>query len=164
MSNFKAARALGWTSIAVGTTELLATRRLQYQMGISRHDALIRAFGLREIASGTSILSQIGIKQGLASALWSRVLGDLMDIVALGAAAPFTRRPKGLAAVAGIVIAVTGLDILVASRVQEDVRRASRVSRAAKNRVQATAAVPNGAAAVEPQVQGTLPVSRSERL
>ena len=150
MSNIKAARNLGWASIATGATELVAARWLQRQIGVRGHNTLVRAFGVREIAVGTAILSHVGVSQSLSAALWSRVLGDVVDITTLAATALYTRRPSGLSAITALVLAVTGLDFVIGARVQQEVAEAKRASENARKRVQPTKAMPLGAVAVEP--------------
>ena len=142
-SNIKAARFLGWTSIAVGVVEIAATRWLEEEMGIDDHEPLIRAFGAREIAAGMTILAQPGLNRALAGGLWSRVAGDTVDLAALGNAARSTRNPSGLSTITSLVLAITGIDILVALRVQFDLHRAAKVSRSARRRVQPTNAIPD---------------------
>src|SRR6476661_8425444 len=90
------ARGLGWFSIGLGLTELLAPR----------------LDGLREIASGLMIFSQ-GKKP--ATGVWSRVAGDVMDLATLGAAAvsPSTNKAGVLFGIAN-VLGVTALDVLCA--------------------------------------------------
>ncbi len=142
MSNIQAARALGWTSLAVGATEIIATRWLEDQMGVGNNHTLIRAFGVREIAAGVTILQQPGVNKTLAAGLWARVAGDALDLALLGLAGLVTRNPKGLGVIVGIVLAVTGLDVVVAARVQAELAHAAAVSTAARQRVTPTAAVP----------------------
>ena len=149
MSNIQMARVLGWTSLAVGALEITATRKLEDEMGIDDHHTLIRAFGIREIAAGVMILSQPGITDALANSLWARVAGDAADVAMLGIAASTTRRPTGLMAIIAIVLAITGLDIFVASRIQTDLNDAKVVSADARNRVTPMAARPAKATTVE---------------
>ncbi len=144
MRNIQLAKSLGWTSLAVGAIELAATRWLEDEMGVGNHHTLIRSFGLREIAAGVTILSQPGLNATLASGLWGRVAGDAVDLAMLGVAASNTNRPRGLAVVIGIVLAVTGLDILVASLIQADLQHATTVATAARNRVRPSSAIPAG--------------------
>jgi hypothetical protein len=71
-------RFLGWFSIGVGLIELLAPRRVTRTLGMEGNEALVRAYGGREIASGILSLSvekQVG--------LWSRVAGDGLDLATL---------------------------------------------------------------------------------
>jgi hypothetical protein len=77
------ALALGWFSIALGATELLAPGQLARLIGIPAHDRntkLLRAFGAREVASGIGILTQ----REKSKWLWSRVGGDAIDLARRG--------------------------------------------------------------------------------
>jgi hypothetical protein len=159
MSNLQAARALGWASIAIGATEIAATEWLEEQMGVDHHHVLIRAFGVREIAAGVTLLSQPGLNKTLVGGLWGRVAGDAMDIATLALAAPSTRNPGGLRAVMGLVLAVTGVDIIVAAGAQRNLLRAAAVSEAARRRVQPTSALPKGAPQIESRALGTAAAS-----
>jgi hypothetical protein len=141
-SNIKAARLLGWTSIAVGVTELVATKWLEEEIGVDKHEALIRGFGVREIAAGVMILNQPGLNKSLAAGLWSRVVGDALDIFTLAEASYSTRNSTGLANILAIVLAVTGMDIFVASKVQADLTKAKAVATRARHRVKQTSALP----------------------
>jgi uncharacterized membrane protein len=102
------ANALGWFSIGLGLAELIAPRALGRAIGVGDQPVLLRALGLREIASGLGLLSQ------RASRAWalSRVSGDAMDLALLGAAA---RRadsdPQRIAMAASAVVAVAALDV-----------------------------------------------------
>jgi uncharacterized membrane protein len=107
------ARGLGWFSIGLGLTELLAPRLVAKLCGgEGKHTGLIRLYGLREIASGLMIISQ-GKKP--ATGVWSRVAGDVMDLATLGAAAvsPSTNKAGVLFGTAN-VLGVTALDVLCA--------------------------------------------------
>ena len=103
------AKALGWFSIGLGLAQLIAPRDVSRAIGVRESPKLMRSLGAREIASGVGILSQ----RRPANWLWSRVAGDAMDLVLLGAAA---RAPGSLrnrlgwatAAVAGVAV----LDLL----------------------------------------------------
>ena len=156
MSNVQAAKLLGWTSLAVGATEIVATRQLEEVMGVGEHRTLIRAFGVREIAAGVSILSQPGPNKSLAFALWARVAGDAADLALLSIATKTTDNPRGLGAIMAIVLAVTGLDVAVASRIQGQLAHVKKVSEAARRRVTPTSATPNGATRVEPQMRAAI--------
>ena len=72
------ARALGWFSIALGLTELLAARRMASALGMEGKETLVRAYGAREMAAGVMSLS-MSPRPGVAS----RVLGDLLDVATL---------------------------------------------------------------------------------
>lgn len=76
-------RGLGWFSIGLGLTELLAPRKLSQAIGVSEnHDTLIRCLGAREISSGFGLLA----RPKPTTWMWSRVAGDIMDLSLLGAA------------------------------------------------------------------------------
>ena len=87
------AKGLGWFSIGLGLTELLAPRAIASISGVSnRRTGLIRLYGLREIAAGVAIFSQKKPTEGV----WSRVAGDALDLASLGVAAtsPDAKRGK----------------------------------------------------------------------
>lgn len=108
------ARGLGWFSIGLGLTELLAPRAIAKISGVSnRRTGLIRLYGLRELASGIAIFSQ----KKPAEAMWSRVAGDVLDLASLGMActAPDANRGRITFATAN-VLAVTALDVITAKQ------------------------------------------------
>jgi hypothetical protein len=71
-------RALGWFSIGLGVTELLAPRLITRALGMQGSEGLVRAYGAREIGSG---LLSLSLEKG--AGLWSRVAGDGLDIATL---------------------------------------------------------------------------------
>jgi len=101
------ARALGWFSIGLGMTELAAPRTIARITGMNGNRGLIRALGVREIASGVGILS----RRKPVGWLWSRVFGDVVDLAVLSkaAASPHANRLR-VAAAAAAVGGVTILD------------------------------------------------------
>jgi hypothetical protein len=72
------AKGLGWFSIGLGAAELFAPQRITRALGMEGKEALVRAYGAREIASGVLTLS--ADKQ---AGLWSRLAGDGLDIATL---------------------------------------------------------------------------------
>jgi uncharacterized membrane protein len=99
------AEGLGWFSVALGTAAILAPRGLGTLSGASnaRRD-LTRGIGVRELATGIGILST----RNPAPWLWSRVVGDVMDLAllstALGPGNPHRgRAAASFAAMAGIL-------------------------------------------------------------
>jgi hypothetical protein len=55
----RTARALGWFSIGLGLVELLAPKAVTRPLGMESNgeDAIVRAFGIREIGAGILTLS-----------------------------------------------------------------------------------------------------------
>jgi len=106
------ASALGWFSIGLGMAELLAPRRVARLIGMTDdHRVLLSLYGLREIGSGISILANHRPVNGL----WSRVLGDVMDLATLGLAFKGRRsNPARLSAAVAAVAGVAALDYLSA--------------------------------------------------
>ena len=108
------AKGLGWFSVGLGLTELFCPRVIARISGVSNaHTGLIRLYGLRELASGIAIFSS----EKPAGAVWSRVVGDAIDLASLGAAAssPNTNRGR-LAFATANVLAVTALDLMCAKQ------------------------------------------------
>lgn len=106
------ARGLGWFSIALGATQLLAPRQLSRFIGADASPALMRALGARELASGIAILA---VPSMTAAALKARVAGDAMDLALLGSA--MTRDDSDRTRVAAATLAVlgvTGFDLFAA--------------------------------------------------
>jgi uncharacterized membrane protein len=110
----KLANGLGWFSIGLGLTELLAPNTIAKITGVSnRRTGLIRLYGLREIAAGIGIFAQ----QKPTEAVWSRVAGDAMDLASLGVAFTGPNAKKGRIAFATAnVLAVTALDLICAKQ------------------------------------------------
>ena len=73
------AEGLGWFSIGLGLTELLAPRMLARTLGMESHTGLIQAYGAREIVTGIGILSQADPTPWI----WGRVGGDVLDLATL---------------------------------------------------------------------------------
>jgi len=71
------ARGLGWYSLALGAAELLAPRTVARAAGLEGSSrALVRLYGLREIACGIGIL----MSRNPAPYVWARVGGDVLDL------------------------------------------------------------------------------------
>ncbi|MBV9928822.1 MAG: SRPBCC family protein [Acidobacteria bacterium] len=112
------ARGLGWFSIGLGLAELLAPRGVAKVAGMRGNTALIRLFGLREIASGIAIFA--GGRRP-AGPVWSRVVGDALDLACLGAAYATPENDKArLTFATANVLAVTALDVLCAQQLSAD--------------------------------------------
>lgn len=73
-------RMLGWFSIGLGLTELLAPQRITRALGAEGRENLVRAMGARELVHGVVCLS-VNNDYGA----WTRVAGDMVDLAALAA-------------------------------------------------------------------------------
>jgi len=124
------ARALGWFSIGLGLTELLAPRVLTRWLGMEGSEALVRAYGVREIGAGIMTLSP---DKGLG--LQSRVAGDALDIATLLPAMRSDNPKRDNVAIAlAMVAGVTLLDIAGAKAVKTDQSRSDRPRRSYRDR------------------------------
>lgn len=116
------ARGLGWFSIGLGLAEVLAPKAIAKTVGARQHDKLIRAYGMREIATGIGILAN----PQPAGWLWMRVAGDALDLASLRRIVKARRRGRGkalfgIASVAGVTL----LDISCAARLSKESRGTS---------------------------------------
>ncbi|HSE97611.1 MAG TPA: SRPBCC family protein [Blastocatellia bacterium] len=109
------AAGLGWFSIGLGVTQILAPKDFARMIGAEgKHTNLIRVLcGMREITAGVGILTN----RRPANWLWARVAGDAMDLALLGAALSSRKADKGrLTAAASAVAGVMALDIYNAQK------------------------------------------------
>jgi hypothetical protein len=112
------ARGLGWFSIGLGLAEALAPQAMARAIGAPGYEGTVRAFGLREIATGVGILASGNRPPG--GWLWARAGGDAMDLAFLGIAAGSPRaNPARLALAAAAVAGVAVADVLCAQRLDE---------------------------------------------
>ncbi len=114
------ANGLGLFGICLGLAELVVPRRLARTIGAPpAYHRMIRAMGLREIASGVSILTQRTPTTGV----WSRVAGDLIDLACLGVASTskHANHPR-LAATTAAVAGATLLDFACAQQLSRGMR------------------------------------------
>ena len=117
------ADGLGYFGIGLGLAELLAPNVVARVIGISDPDdrsrMTLRLMGLREIGSGVAILSG----QQPTTAVWSRVVGDAIDLALLGRtlANPENDRARTLFGIAN-VLAVTALDLTTARQLSRQPR------------------------------------------
>jgi uncharacterized membrane protein len=116
--DLRLARGLGWFSIGLGLAEVAATRPLARMIGVS--DGLVsrtimRACGLREIASGVGIL----MRPNAPALLEARVGGDVIDLSLLGAALiDDDSSAVRIAAATASVLGVTALDVVASERLR----------------------------------------------
>lgn len=106
------ANGLGWFSIALGLAQLVAPRQVAQLIGVDEHASqnVMRAVGLREIASGIGILSQPQSQR--ANWIKARVGGDVMDLALLGKAYTSGDNDQGKVTTALVAVAgITALDL-----------------------------------------------------
>jgi len=109
---------LGWFSIGLGLAELVAPRKVEKAAGVpGNYKILTPLLGVREITAGLGILTQDKPKEWL----WSRVVGDMMDLALLGAAFGSKRSDtKRLAIATTMVAGVTALDIVASKQASQE--------------------------------------------
>lgn len=127
-------RALGWLSLALGTTALAAPRAVSMFAGVDdspQAQVVLRAAGVRELTHAAGLLGS----RNPGPWVWTRVLGDAMDLSALGRAMVDRRgeRRRRTAMATAIVAGITAVDVLAAilsSRRSEARKRVMCVSAA----------------------------------
>ncbi len=117
------ARGLGWFSVGLGVAEVAAPGMIAKVIGVrdnADNRELLRAAGLREIASGVGILT----RDRQAGWVWARVGGDVMDLALLGLG--FTSaeaQPRRLGFATAAVAGVTALDLWCGSKLGDVMSR-----------------------------------------
>ena len=106
------AKALGWFSIGLGVSQLLAAPRYTRALGVEGKEWFVRAAGAREITHGLLSLSP-----DKKAGLWSRVGGDAFDIAALSAAMRDNPKRANVETALWLVVGITLLDIIGAQAV-----------------------------------------------
>ncbi len=104
--------ALGYVSIALGLLEIGKARPLARKLGQDHGTArsTLRLFGAREIMAGAALLTG----PAHSTRVWNRVLGDTLDLAALGLAARSSFRRPFFWGATGFVIGATVLDVMTA--------------------------------------------------
>ncbi|HYF52727.1 MAG TPA: cyclase dehydrase [Salinarimonas sp.] len=111
------ARGLGWFSIGLGLAELIAPHRLTRALDMEGQEGLVRAYGLREIATGIGILAS----KDPTPWIWGRVAGDALDLATLaGQLKGGNREPANVGIAIAAVAGVTALDILCAQTLSSE--------------------------------------------
>lgn len=113
-------KGLGLFSLGLGLAEMAAPRVLAKAIGIKpdlRTRLTMRMFGAREIASGLGILARP--KQPIP--MWSRVIGDAIDLAFLAWAFKTKRtHTERLIGAVVAVLGVTAIDTLVGMQLQRE--------------------------------------------
>lgn len=106
------ARILGWLSIGLGVAEVAAARQIARSLGMAGQEGLIRLYGAREVGSGVLLIT--GSPRTGAT---TRVVGDVLDLIAL---LPATRasnpRRAGAMVATAMVAGIAALDLFALSR------------------------------------------------
>ena len=103
---------LGYFSIALGLLEVAAPGRLARWLGVEGKSAkrVITAFGARELLAGAMLLRGPAVSTNV----WNRVVGDGIDLAALGLAFARSERRGSVAGAVGFVAGATIVDIIAA--------------------------------------------------
>lgn len=111
------ARGLGFLSVGLGATELVASKAIAKFLGLEDKEQLLEMFGARDVASGVACLSMNPPKVGI----WSRIVGDVLDIAVL-AAHMCRSNPKraNVGMALGAVLGITVADAVTAVWLDED--------------------------------------------
>ncbi|MBF9235034.1 hypothetical protein [Microvirga alba] len=105
------ARGLGWFSLALGVAELAAAGRAARWLGMERNETLLRACGIRQIATGVGVLA----RDDPAPWIRARLAGDALDLLVLGKGLTNINTERDRVALAiGAVAGVTIIDALCA--------------------------------------------------
>jgi uncharacterized membrane protein len=104
----KLAGALGWMSIGLGVTQMVAPRIIASLAGVPRRKSESRLMGIRKIATGMGMLAQPQHALGL----WTRVGTNLMELARLRKEA--RRRDARRVRVAATMAAVAGATVVSA--------------------------------------------------
>lgn len=128
------ATGLGWFSLALGAAEMFAPRQVAEMIGV-RPDAgtlrLLRAYGAREVTSGLAIMAN----PRAAAPVWSRVVGDALDLATFGAKMADTDTDRErLGWATAMVAGVTALDVMCAQRLSASEPHAPRATAADRER------------------------------
>ncbi len=101
---------LGVFSIALGVTELFASKRIAKALEAEGSEGLIKEFGARELLAGANLLAAPAVSTNV----WNRVAGDAMDLTALGAAATAHPKNRAVWGAVAFVVGATVLDVVTA--------------------------------------------------
>jgi uncharacterized membrane protein len=109
MTASAAARNLGILSLALGAGALFMPRSTSRLSGLEPHRRLLPLVGMREITAGIGLLSA----RNSTPWLWSRVIGDGMDLVVCASSLFSPRNPRRLSAAVttAVVAAITAIDV-----------------------------------------------------
>ncbi len=126
------AGGIGWFSIALGVTEIVAAEQITRFLGLPKPAAwVVRAFGAREIVSGLGLIQAAPRRR--AGWLWMRLVGDLLDLLALTAAfAPTNKKRKNAIGAAAFVLSAAAGDAVTGAKLTMDGRKRVKAALAAR--------------------------------
>src|SRR5438309_3259075 len=112
---------LGFFSIGLGLLEVAAPGRLAKWLGTEGKSArrLITLFGARELLAGGMLLRGPAVSTNV----WNRVIGDGIDLAALGLAFTRSDRKAAVAGAVGFVAGATLLDVIAARGLDSETAR-----------------------------------------
>lgn len=112
---------LGVFSIALGLLEVAAPGRLARWLGVDGKTAkrVIALFGARELLAGGMLVRGPAVSTNV----WNRVIGDGMDLAALGLAFSRTNRKPAVAGALGFVAGAALLDAITARGLDNETAR-----------------------------------------
>ena len=118
----RAARGLGWFSLALGAAELIAPGRIARALGMEGEENILRAYGVREIGAGVGALSDEP-----TPFVWARVAGDLVDLATLylGPDDPDHEQQHNVRVAVGVVAGITLVDLAVAGLLSRERSRSN---------------------------------------
>lgn len=109
-------RGLGWFGVTAGLAELAVPKTLANIAGLDSRGsapALVRAMGVRELASGVAVLA----RAAHPAPGWVRIIGDALDLGLLGFALSSRGSKKHRLAIAiGAIAGIAALDVVAARR------------------------------------------------
>jgi hypothetical protein len=108
----KLGAGLGYFSLALGLIELAAPGRLARLLGVESRTAktVVAAFGARELLAGGMLLRGPAVSTNA----WNRVIGDGIDLAALGIAFTRSERRGAVAGAVGFVVGALLVDLFAA--------------------------------------------------
>ena len=117
----KVGAGLGYFSLALGLLELTAPGRLARWLGVDGKTAktVIALFGARELLAGGMLLRGPAVSTNV----WNRVIGDGIDLAALGLALGRSDRKAAVAGATAFVAGATLADVLTARGLDRETGR-----------------------------------------
>ena len=117
----KVGAGLGYFSLALGLLELTAPGRLARWLGVDGKTAktVIALFGARELLAGGMLLRGPAVSTNV----WNRVIGDGIDLAALGLAFGRSDRKAAVAGATAFVAGATLADVLTARGLDRETAR-----------------------------------------